>query len=136
MKIGPNQPCPCHSGRKYKRCCRYALEGHPVDTPEALMRSRYAGYATGNAAHILRTTHPEGPHWRRDAESWAAEVREFCANTQFLALEVLDHRVDGDRGMVDFKAHVRVGETDTDLSERSLFLRHEGRWLYHSGATR
>lgn len=21
-KIGPNDPCPCRSGRKYKKCCR------------------------------------------------------------------------------------------------------------------
>jgi hypothetical protein len=21
IKIGPNEPCPCGSGRKYKRCC-------------------------------------------------------------------------------------------------------------------
>jgi preprotein translocase subunit SecA len=22
VKVGPNQPCPCGSGRKYKKCCR------------------------------------------------------------------------------------------------------------------
>ena len=22
IKIGPNDPCPCGSGKKYKKCCR------------------------------------------------------------------------------------------------------------------
>ncbi len=32
VKVGPNDPCPCGSGKKYKKCCRdkdlAALSGH------------------------------------------------------------------------------------------------------------
>jgi uncharacterized protein len=26
-KLGPNDPCPCGSGRKWKKCCRATLGG-------------------------------------------------------------------------------------------------------------
>ena len=32
MKIGRNDPCPCGSGKKYKRCC---MSDHSADTPPA-----------------------------------------------------------------------------------------------------
>ena len=32
MKIGRNDPCPCGSGKKYKRCC---MSDHSTDTPPA-----------------------------------------------------------------------------------------------------
>jgi len=44
MKIGRNVPCPCGSGKKYKRCCLRADE-HPASTdapavlPEAVRRA-------------------------------------------------------------------------------------------------
>ena len=39
---GPNDPCPCQRGAKYKRCCRALHRGAPAETPLPLMRSRYA----------------------------------------------------------------------------------------------
>jgi len=31
MKVGRNDPCPCGSGKKYKKCCLIAVEAQPVE---------------------------------------------------------------------------------------------------------
>lgn len=129
----PNDPCPCHSGDKYKRCCRRWHQGDPAPTPEALMRSRYAAYASGLVEHILRTTDPSGPHFEPATEHWREQVAAFCRDVTFVGLEVLEARADGDRGIVDFRAHLSSDQGATVMAERSLFRRVEGRWLYHSG---
>ena len=33
LKLGRNDPCPCGSGRKYKKCCLSAHEKAPPDAP-------------------------------------------------------------------------------------------------------
>ena len=40
-KVGRNEPCPCGSGKKYKRCC---LEKHQASEREALATARQAGH--------------------------------------------------------------------------------------------
>lgn len=97
------------------------------------MRSRYSAYAVGDAEHIVRTTHPEGPHWQADRAAWLEEIRRFCRAMSFEGLTVRAAREEADRAIVDFEARLRQGERDATLAERSLFLREEGRWLYHSG---
>ncbi len=132
----PNDACPCHSGRKYKRCCRRVHQGDPAPTPEALMRSRYSAYAIGLVEHILRTTDPTGPHWEADLDHWAGDVATFCDAVTFEGLEVLAAEAHGDRGMVDFRAQLSSEAGATVMAERSLFRRVDGRWLYHSGLRR
>jgi hypothetical protein len=38
-KVGRNEPCPCGSGKKYKRCC---LEKNQASEREALATARQA----------------------------------------------------------------------------------------------
>ena len=40
-KIGRNQPCPCGSGRKYKRCCWQRDRGAPVPATPAVSPHGY-----------------------------------------------------------------------------------------------
>jgi SEC-C motif-containing protein len=133
---GPNDACPCHSGHKYKKCCRRAHQGDPASSPEALMRSRYSAYALGLVEHILRTTDPSGPHWEAETGHWREQVEAFCRSVRFEGLEVLEARADGDRGIVDFRARLSSDQGATVMAERSLFRRVDGRWLYHSGVRR
>ena len=97
------------------------------------MRSRYAAYAVGDTRYLMDTTHPEGPHHREDREGWAAELAEVCRLTDYEGLEVLGAGEDGDRGWVRFRARLRQGGRERVLAEHSVFLRQDGRWLYHSG---
>lgn len=135
MSPAVNAPCPCGSGRKYKRCCGPLHAGAPAGSPEALMRSRYCAYAIGAVDYILATTHPEGPHFEADARAWASEVAEFCEHTRFEGLEVRSSDEQGDRGEVTFLARLRQGGRDVSFVERSTFVREQGRWLYHSGTS-
>ena len=47
------EPCPCGSGLAYVECCAPLHEGTAkAKTAEALMRARYAAYATKNIAFL------------------------------------------------------------------------------------
>ncbi len=98
------------------------------------MRSRYTSYALGRIDHIIDTTHPAGPMWEADRERWAARIRLFSDDHTFEGLDVLAAATETpDRGRVLFRAHIAGRDGDVSFAENSLFLRHEGRWLYHSG---
>jgi len=40
-KVGRNDPCPCGSGKKYKKCCLGKLEASPSDELDHLMQEGY-----------------------------------------------------------------------------------------------
>ena len=94
------------------------------------MRARYAAYALGRVSYILDTTHPEGPHWQADRESWRSQVQAFCSGTRFVGLQVEDAQTQGDRAWVRFRASLQQQGQDASLTEQSEFRRAEGRWLY------
>ena len=51
--------CPCGTGETYGDCCgRYLADGRRAPTAEALMRSRYTGFATRAVHYLLATWHP------------------------------------------------------------------------------
>ncbi|MEZ6184377.1 MAG: YchJ family metal-binding protein [Planctomycetota bacterium] len=133
MKVSPNAPCPCHSGAKYKKCCRPFHKGTLAPSPLALMRSRFAAYALGEVEYLQDTTDPEGEHFRPDRGAWAVEIAHYCKRTAFEGLEVKDHGEDGDQGWVEFRAALKQGTDDLSFSERSRFTRRGGRWLYTAG---
>lgn len=132
-KGAPNDPCPCGTGRKYKRCCGPLHAGVPAAGPEALMRSRYTAYAVGDAPYLVATTHPASVHHEADGAAWLAELRRYCAATRFEGLEVKAAREVGDTGWVHFVARLRQGAQVHPMEERSRFERVNGRWLYLDG---
>lgn len=132
-RLSANAPCPCGSGRKAKGCCLPILEGAPAPTPEALMRSRYTAYATGAVTHLMRTTHPESPHFRPDGRAWAEELRRYCEVVTFEGLTVHSAISEGDTGRVRFFARLSARGRDQSFGEDSRFLRVGGRWSYVDG---
>lgn len=133
MKPGPNEPCPCHSGAKYKRCCGPFHGGAPPPTPEALMRSRYAAYALGLVDYVLDTTDATSPHANPDRGAWSRDVAAFASRTTFSGLELLGSGADGDEGWVKFRAVLEQAGKDASFTEHSTFVRRDGRWRYVSG---
>ncbi len=129
----PNQKCPCHSGKKYKKCCRTYHGGEPAPTPEALMRSRYAAYALRLVEYVMDTTAQTGPRARPDRQAWAAEIAQFGQECAFVGLAILGTGVEGDSGWVHFRAVLSQDGADASFEERSGFERKDGRWLYASG---
>lgn len=47
--------CPCVSKKDLAKCCTPMIAGAPVHTAEAIMRSRYAAFATKQLDHLERT---------------------------------------------------------------------------------
>jgi SEC-C motif-containing protein len=121
--------CPCGTGRPYERCCG-PLHGDEAtaDTAEALMRSRYAAFALGDAAYLLRSWHPA----TRPA---AVELDPGQVWTRLRILATRRGGPDDSDGEVEFRAHFRVAGEPGTLSEQSRFSRVEGRWVYVGAAS-
>ncbi len=129
MKISPNIPCPCHSGKKYKQCCQPYHRGILPATAERLMRSRYSAYALGLAGYIMKTTHPDNLDYTADTDKWKKEIERFCETTEFKGLKITEF-VDGENeAFVTFEASLSQGT----MKEKSRFLKENGKWLYESG---
>ena len=128
-KLSPNASCPCGSEKKYKKCCKIYHLGALAKDALILMKSRYSAYAAGESRYIMETTHPKNPDFTTDTKTWRASINDFCENTLFDGLEIVEF-IDGEReAFVTFIAHLGKGE----LREKSRFLKEEGKWLYVDG---
>ena len=99
------------------------------------MQSRYAAYATRNIGHIIRTTHPYGPHYQSNHDSWREQIATFCDHYAFLGLTIHGSETDTSHGWVEFTAHLSHDNKDASFTERSRFYLQNGRWLYYSAIT-
>jgi SEC-C motif-containing protein len=125
--------CLCHSGKLYSDCCRSLHQGVAPENALKLMRSRYSAYAANNPEYIMRTTHPESPHFMNNRGKWKGEILQFSQQTQFQNLEILEF-INGEReAYVTFLAKLSQAGIDTSFVEKSRFERAGGRWLYCSG---
>lgn len=103
------------------------------------MRSRYSAYKLGLIDYLIATTDPEGPMWEDDHDEWAQQIRDFVRYTHFVGLTVHAFKPPSAEdpsatltAMVHFTAHLRRDGLDVSMTERSLFRRLDGRWLYSS----
>jgi SEC-C motif-containing protein len=128
-----NKPsCPCGSKQLWKNCCLPFIENiHKPENAEQLMRSRYSAYTTHNMEYLIHSTHPDT---RKPLYADAGNIQE--ANTQWRQLQILNTSLGGPndlQGEVEFTAfYIEQGQLK-QLHEHSLFIKTEGRWLYHSG---
>jgi len=117
------EDCPCGTGLRYDVCCGRLHRGAAqAETPEELMRSRYAAYAVGALDHVFRTWHPRTRPASLDPDP----------GLEWTGLEVVD--ASGDE--VEFVAHWRRGDQAGLLHERSRFEQRRGRWVYVDGDVR
>ena len=93
-------------------------------TAEALMRSRFDAFRTGDAAWLLASWHP----------STRPEALDLSSNPIWRGLQILDTIAGGptdDTGIVEFRAtFLRPGGGVDVQHERSSFVREDGRWYY------
>jgi len=115
--------CPCGLGDSYDACCGRWQAGAAAPTAEALMRSRYSAFATGDAGYLLRTWHP----------SARPRTLTLDPDIQWTRLAVLDSDGGGlfeTAGTVRFRAvYQRRGQRGV-LAETSRFVRLDGAWTY------
>jgi len=93
------------------------------------MKSRYAAYAVGESAYIVKTTHANNADHSEELKAWKESIDIFCKETEFLGLEILEFVDAKEEAFVTFKAKLSSG----DMTEESRFLKVDGRWLYESG---
>lgn len=134
MKIGVNNLCPCQSSKKYKKCCKIFHEGALPKTAQELMRSRYSAFATNNAEYIMKTTHPSNSDFSENKSAWQSSILEFTHHTQFVGLDILNHDEKEQEAFVTFHAKLFQGDEECSFTEKSLFFKVDGQWLYHSGS--
>lgn len=135
LETGGNSPdynadarCPCLSGEVFGSCCGPVhadrrAGGPGAVTAEALMRSRYSAFVTGDAAYLLTSWHP----------STRPASLELDPSMTWRRLDVVDVVAGGPfdgRGIVEFAAHYRQDGKRGVQRERSTFLREDGRWFY------
>ncbi len=125
--------CPCGNNQPYTECCQPFHLGELPATPELLMRSRYSAYSKGMVDYIIDTTDPTGTAWDADMSEWIVRIRKFAQKTTFGGVKILASSVDGDQGVVRFHAKLTNKHSDISFTEKSQFVRREGRWLYNEG---
>ncbi len=124
------KPCPCTSGRPYPECCGPLHRGQrEADTPEALMRSRFAAFALGDADYLWRTLHPEHEDRAQDRAAVVGAMKATARSLKFMRLTILEAKGD----TVTFRAAVFEKGRDRSFVERSTFARAGGAWRYRSG---
>jgi SEC-C motif-containing protein len=131
MTLGdlPSLGCPCGSPASLARCCgRFHAGTATAATAEELMRSRYAAFATGDEAYLLRSWHPDT---RPPVVASPGDVR--WTGLRILATEA--GRPGDHTGQVEFEARFVAAGRPGVLHEVSRFARWEGEWVYVDGTT-
>ncbi len=133
-----SQLCPCGSGRELARCCGPHLDGTTqADSPEALVRSRYAAYVLRRFDYLVETTHPDH---REDIS--VQEMAEQTRNVRWLRLDMgpCEENVEDSHGRrmdaAEFYAYYTLDGVTRQIGERSYFSRKDGRLYYVHGETR
>ena len=119
--------CPCCSGLHYKDCCKSIIENDNAPSAEALMRSRYSAYATGQLNYVYETYSSEAKK--------ALDKADFINSTDdsnWCGLVI----VFTDSNIVEFKAFSKFNNRLYILHERSEFIQEAGKWRYHDGEIR
>lgn len=123
--------CLCGSGNSLDACCGPLIAGAPAPTAEALMRSRYTAYATGNIAYVAATHAPEAA-----ADFDEAGSQEMSRKVKWKGLTIEATEAGGpddDTGTVTFAARFSMQGQESVHREISTFRKVDGRWLYVDG---
>ena len=118
--------CPCGTGLTYGECCGRYHAGTNAPTAEALMRSRFSAFVSGDEAYLLRT-------WDPDTRPETLDLAD--SPVRFYRLDILDTQAGGlldNSGVVEFEAFYNGAAVGSHRA-RSSFRRVGGAWVYSSG---
>lgn len=119
--------------KKIQKCCKVFHDGALPKTALELMKSRYSAFFVHKADYIIATTHSQNQDFTSDIQSWKREILHFSENTQFKKLEIIDFIDGNDESYVTFEATLEQSNQDASFTEKSRFLKENGRWLYVDG---
>lgn len=134
MKFSANITCPCGSFKKYKKCCKLFHDKTKLPiTALELMKSRFCAFAVQKYEYIISTTHPKNIDFSNDTKSWSIDIMNFSKNTKFEKLEIIDFIEADNESFVTFKASLIQENLDASFTEKSRFLKVDGKWFYVDG---
>lgn len=118
--------CYCGNHLSFQECCEPFIKGvQKPPTSEALMRSRYSAYATGEADYLVNTTHvsTRKNHKKSDILSWAK-------NNKWTQLAIIS----ASETTVIFNAYYLDNRLQPQGHyEQSTFVFENGSWFYVDG---
>ena len=130
-------PCPCTSGKAYGDCCRPLHLGEREPThAEELLRSRYAGFAIGEADYLLRTLHEDHPDRQKPKERTLTALKLAASTLKYMGLVVIEIQAKDADGIERALYLARVFRRGEDVSfvELAEFL-HDGVGLRYLAGT-
>jgi SEC-C motif-containing protein len=139
MKTGRNEPCPCGSGLKYKKCCLLApaLPSMIELLPVQLVEARARAFAGGDFAFIYDSYHCDSPfrrHFPVRDEYLSYARNDLQGRYRIHACQVLgDDTPFEDEARVLFFLDLEYGGERHQSLELARFLRTNDGWRYHSG---
>jgi SEC-C motif-containing protein len=140
VKTGRNDPCPCGSGRKYKKCCLDKPDSSALDvggSPASLVEKRRRALAQGDFGFIYDSYHPDSPFREHfpDRTAYLEYARsELRGKFEIRQCRVLrEERLSVEEACVLFYLDVRHGGQRYESVELSRMLFQDGAWRYHSG---
>ncbi len=136
-RIKPNQPCPCGSGDKFKKCCDLFLSGKAIDNAERLLRARYAALVDFNVKFLWESLHPMSPRKLNDTWNKFEREQHVIKNLNYRELIILDGNVSkNDQATIVYYVRVFDGEQDLSYLEEAQFKLFENKWYYFDGLRR
>ncbi|MCD4688318.1 MAG: SEC-C domain-containing protein [Desulfuromonadaceae bacterium] len=139
MKTGRNEPCPCGSGLKYKKCCLLASASLAVNelTPVQQVEARARAFAEGDFAFIYDSYHCDAPfrrHFPMRDEYLSYARSDLQGRYRIHSCKILcdDMPLEGEARVLFFLDLEYGGEGHQSL-ELARFLKTADGWRYHSG---
>ncbi len=130
----PPRVCPCHSGRTYDGCCApYHRGEREAPDATALMRSRYAAFALGEAEYLLRTLDEHHADRALPRAELLRSLRGARERLRYPSLAILDSRQGEGNAEVLFAAGILERGKDQSFVELSDFSHDGAGWRYASG---
>ncbi len=140
MKTGRNEPCPCGSGQKFKKCCLNKPASGAAERgggPAALVERRRRAFAEDDFGFIYDSYHPDSPFREHfpDRTAYLEYARsELRGKFEIRECRVLrEERLSAEEARVLFYLDVRHGGQRYESVELSRMLFLDGAWCYHSG---
>ncbi len=139
MKTGRNEPCPCGSGLKYKKCCLLASAPAAVIalSPVQLVAARAKAFAAGDFAFIYDSYHSEAPfrrHFPVRDEYLSYARSDLKGRYRIHSCQILrdDGPAEGEARVLFF-LDLEYGVERHQTLELARFVQTAGGWRYHSG---
>ncbi len=123
--------CPCDKVKPYQFCCEpfHNKEKKP-QSALLLMKSRFSAFAMKRADYLIETIYPKGPLFHSNYLDWELSLLKVAQATEFLNLEIVDHRENLPRAEVIFRVECKRDGEKKSYQEHSDFIFENSTWYF------